>query len=362
MKAHNLKIYFQILTNIALRSVRKSGKVVGLPAHLQVEITNKCNLRCLSCHRDLLYPKTTTMSFENFKKVFNDVRPSKINVSGLGEPFLNPDVFKIIRYAKKAGSAVNCATNFTLVRNKIEKILDSGIDQLKISIDAADRETFHKIRRKDLYNVLIENIQNLNSAKEKHGIDKPDIRFNFALQKNNINELFDTIELAKSLNVKSMYIQYLVYIDREERKKSLVGNLTPGKIKKVLLKADKLTKSYKITTNISMWKREFDLFWNNMQPFENFVPNKKHCYFPWFSSWIDADGTVRPCPIIPWQKDVGHMGNAFNEPFKDIWNNIKYQEFRAALARGERPTEPCRTCIPQSLFNIFQIGTKLLPK
>lgn len=361
MKVHNLQQYFQILTNLTFRSVRQSGKVIGLPAHLQVEITNKCNLRCLSCHRDLLYPNTTTMSFENFVKVFNNVRPFKINISGLGEPFLNPDVFKIANYAKKCGSSVNCATNFTVVSNKIEQILDSGIDQLKISIDAASRETFLRIRKKDLYNVLVENIRQLNKMKEKRGVDKPGLRFNFALQKNNIDELLDTIELARSLNVKSMYIQYLVYIDREGRKTRLVGDLTQEKIKKVLLKADKLTKTYTIATNIDMWMREFDLFWNNMQPLEDFVPNKKHCYFPWFSSWIDADGTVRPCPIIPWKRDLAHMGNAFNENFSTIWNNEKYREFRRALSNGERPTEVCKTCIPSSMATIFQIGTKLLP-
>ena len=152
------------------------------------------------------------------------------------------------------------------------------------------------------------------------------------------------------------------YIDREDRKEKLVGNITYAKLKNTLLEADNVATKLGITSNINIWMRDFDLFMNKMGHENNFKPNDKKCYFPWFSSWIDADGTVRPCPIIPWQKDVAHMGNAFNEPFKDIWNNIKYQELRAALARGERPTEPCRTCIPQSLFNIFQIGTKLLPK
>jgi radical SAM protein with 4Fe4S-binding SPASM domain len=350
-----------MLTNIALRPLRKSGKVIGLPAHLQVEITNKCNLKCLSCHRDLLYPNTTSMSFEDFKKVYDDIQPSRINVSGLGEPFLNPDVFKIIRYAKQAGSSVNCATNFTVVGNKLDKLIESGIDQVKISIDAANRETFLKIRKKNLHDVVVENIIRLDKIKGEQGLKKPEVRFNFALQKENIDELFDTIELAKSLNVKSIYIQYLVYIDREGRKTKLVGDMTSGKIKSVLVKADKMSKSYGIRTNIDMWMREFRLFWNNMQPIEKFAPNKKYCYFPWFSSWIDADGTVRPCPIIPWKRGVALMGNSFKDNFTTIWNNKAYIEFRKAHAKGKRPNEVCETCIPPSLTTIFKIGTKLLP-
>ena len=301
------------------------------------------------------------MKFDAFKKVYDEIRPEKINDSGLGEPFLNKDIFKIIKYAKENGSAVNCATNFTLVEGRIDQVLESGIDQLKVSIDASSKESFLKIRAKDMFEALVNNIKTLNRMKNERGTDKPAIRFNYALQNDNIDELFDTIELANSLNIKAMYIQYLEYIEREDRKSRLVGNLTLDKLKKTLMKADEITRKHGITTNINIWMRDLDIFWNKMLPSEQFIANKKPCYFPWFTSWIDAEGTVRPCPIIPWQRDVAHMGNIFQEPFKKIWNNNKYRELRAALARGERPTEPCRTCIPQGLSNIFHIGTKLLP-
>ncbi len=340
---------------------RRKNTVLGLPLHIQVETTNACNLMCLSCHRDILYPKPTLMKFEAFRKIYNEIRPEKINVSGLGEPFLNKDIFKIMKYAKDNGSAVNCATNFTLVEGKIDQVLESGIDQLKVSIDASSKESFLKIRAKDMFEVLVNNIKTLNKKKKEQGSNKPTIRFNFALQRDNIDELFDTIELANSLNVKAMYIQYLEYIEREDRKFRLVGNITLDKLRKTLMKADEITRKYGITTNINIWMRDLDILWNKMLPSEQFIPNKRPCYFPWFTAWIDVDGTVRPCPIIPWQREVAHMGNIFQEPFKKIWNNDKYKEFRSALARGERPTEPCRTCIPQGLLNIFHIGTKLLP-
>jgi len=302
------------------------------------------------------------MSFENFKKVFDAVKPLKINVSGLGEPFLNPDVFKIIKYAKKHGTAVNCATNFTLVGDKIEDLVNSGIDQLKISIDAAKPETFHSIRKLDLYEILVENIRMLNKIKQERGLKKPAVRFNYALQKDNIDELLDTIELAKSLNIKAVYIQYLVYIDREDRKAKLVGDITKEQLGDVLSKADSLFKQYDIVSNIDMWMRDFDFFWNNMRYIGDFEPNRRPCYFPWFSSWVDADGTVRPCPIIPWCRGVALMGNAFDENFVQIWNNETYREFRKTHVEGERPNEVCKSCIPPSLSTIFQIGTKLLPK
>ncbi len=355
--------YIGLAANLSQRALTKrSGRVAGLPVHIQIEITNGCNLQCLSCHRDLLYPKATTMSFENLRKVFDDIRPIKINVSGIGEPFMNKDAFRMIRYAKEHGAAVNCATNFTLVGGKVEKIVDSGIDQLKVSIDAADPETYHRIRKKDLHGVLVENLRELSRVKKERGADKPTVRFNYALQKENLDELVPTVRLAKELDVGALYVQYLTYVDRENRKEKLVGDMTRGQLEKTLGEAEALAGRLGIITNISMWWREFEYFWNNMQPLPDVIPNKKHCYFPWFSTWIDADGTVRPCPVIPWRKGVAHMGNAFEENFSRIWNNEKYQEFRVAHAKGERPNSVCKECIPVSLATIFQINTKLLPK
>jgi len=342
---------------IARRNVLK-----GLPLHIQVEVTNACNLKCATCHRDLLYPEPTMMSFENFKKVYDEIHPENINVSGLGEPFLNPDIFKMIKYAKDNGSVVNCASNFTLVSDKIEQILESGIDQIKISVDAANRETFYRIRNGDLYDTLIDNIKAINRLKKERGFAKPVLRFNYALQQDNIDQLVDTIKLAYDLKVPSIYVQYLEYIDREDRKQRLVGKLAYNKLKDTLVQADDVVKKAGITSNINIWKRDLDLFFNKMGPEDKFKANDKKCYFPWFSSWVDADGTVRPCPIIPWQRDVAHMGNVFNEPFSKIWNNDKYQDLRAALASGERPTQPCKTCIPQGLFNIFHVGKRMLPR
>jgi len=347
---------------LALYNILRRGEtVLEAPIHIQVETSNACNLRCATCHRDVLYPKPSLMKFENFKKVYDEVRPENINVSGLGEPFLNPDIFKIINYAKEHGSAVNCASNFTKVTGKIEQVLESGIDQIKISIDAADKETFYKIRAEDLYTTLTGNVEEIIKLKSEKGLEKPALRFNFALQQDNIEQLVDIIKLANNLKVPAVYVQYLEYIDREDRKERLVKNITYQKLKNTLMETDKVAKELGITTNIGIWMKNFDIFFNKMGPKENFKPNNKKCYFPWFSAWVDAGGNVRPCPVIPWQRDVAIMGNAFEEPFRDIWNNKKYREFRAALARGERPTTPCKTCIPEGLLNILHIKNKLLP-
>jgi radical SAM protein with 4Fe4S-binding SPASM domain len=297
-----------------------------------------------------------------WKKIIDEIRPSNINVSGIGEPFLHPQIFKIIKYAKSKGAAVNCATNFTRTKGRHREMVESGISQLKVSIDATDKETFRMIRGDDAFDGILENIREVVRWREKLNSDTPSVRFNFALQRFNYKQVVDLIDLAAELGVDGIYYQYLEYVDMEDRKQMLSFDMTRKSLWNILKKAEQRALAKGIVTNLNIWWRDFDVFWNKMQPIAEFIPNHKPCYFPWFSTWLGADGWVRPCPIMPWTLDEGRMGHIDEQSFSEIWNGSKYRTLRAALARGQRPTRSCKTCIPQSLQNILFLRFKLLPK
>lgn len=344
-----------------LNLLRRPTVVKDLPIHLQMESTDACNLNCTTCSRDVFIEKAQLLDEKLWKKIITEIRPTNINVSGIGEPFLHPDIFKIIRFAKRMGSAVNCATNFTRVNGRYQDIVESGVSQLKVSIDATDKETFKAIRGEDSFDEIIHNIREVVNLRDKLNSETPSIRFNFAVQSLNYKQAPGLIELAAEVGVDGIYFQYLEYVDMEDRKHMLSHNMTRESLFDTLKLTEQKAAEKGIITNLDIWWRDFDIFWNKMQPISEFNPNCKQCYFPWFSTWISADGWVRPCPIMPWTLDEGRMGHIGEQSFAEIWNGPKYRELRAALARGERPTRSCKTCIPQSLHNILFLRTKLLP-
>jgi radical SAM protein with 4Fe4S-binding SPASM domain len=345
-----------------LNLLRRPKIVNDLPIHLQMESTDACNLNCTTCSRDIFIDKAKLLDEKIWKKVIDEIVPTNINVSGIGEPFLHPDIFDIVGYAKSKGSIINCATNFTRIDGRYREIIDSGISQLKVSIDSTDRETFKAIRGEDYFDEIIDNVRNIVHLRDDLKKDVPGIRFNFAVQALNYKQAPGLIDLAAEVGVEGIYFQYLEYVDMEDRKGMLTGDMTKESLLEVLKETEKRAEEKGILTNLDIWWRDFDVFWNKMQPIAEFQPNNKACYFPWFSTWLSADGWIRPCPIMPWTLDEGRMGNLAEQSFSEIWNGAKYQELRAALARGERPTRSCKTCIPQSLHNILFMRSKLLPK
>lgn len=301
------------------------------------------------------------MTFGEFKKIFDQIRPLNLNLSGYGESFLNPHLMLMIRHAKKYGTKVNFATNLTLVENMVKDICLSGLDLLKISIDAATPQTYKKIRGIDHFDTVISNINKINAYKQQHHLNKPVLRFNFALQADNLEELEDVLRLAKRLRIEVVYVQYLEFVNMESRKKKLVGNLKIKSLTDKLKSAAKTADSLGVKTNLAMWLRDIDHYYGKMRPEPEFKDSNRICHFPWMTSYIEYNGDVRPCQMFVWKRGEGIMGNALKSDFKAVWNSQKYRDFRKMTKKRKRPFLPCRSCIPQTYGNILHIYTKLLP-
>jgi radical SAM protein with 4Fe4S-binding SPASM domain len=294
--------------------------------------------------------------------IYDQIKPLRINLSGLGEPLASKDVFKISSYASENGSLVNFPTNFTQANKYMDKIFQSGISQIKVSIDAANPNTYLNIRGVDKFEEIIESIRVLNDFKRKAGLKKPEIRFNFALMEENIHELGEIINLADRLEVGVIYFQDLVYIGLEDNKANIVGDLNAKNLEEYLTAAERAARGKGIKTNLGIWLKDLQLYANKMEPLEKFKPNRRICYFPWFSTYIEVNGNVRPCPHVGFIADEGIMGNIFEDRFADIWNGNLYKTFRQDIKNRHRPLAVCKTCIPKNMLDLMQIASRLLPR
>ncbi|MBU0755206.1 MAG: radical SAM protein [Planctomycetes bacterium] len=341
--------------------LRKPLKVPYRPPHLQVEPTDACNQKCGMCYRDRLIDKPVRMDLEQYKAVLDDVRPKNVNISGLGEPLLHKEIFDMVRYAKSRKIGVTFPTNLTLAHKRVEELVKSGIDVLKVSLDAATKETYHAIRGTDHFERVVETIRAINALKEREGSLLPHLRVNYALQNLNYRELVPMIEMAAGLKAEAIYVQYLDYVEVDDLKELLVGDMRPDAMRSLLEQASTTARKRKIETNLPIWLRDLDIYAQKMASMGKEMPHYRKCHFPWISTFIEANGDVKACPIFTRKRGEGNLGNIFEMPFDKIWNGEPYKDLRRRLRGGERPLAPCRQCVPQSLSNIFLIFSKMLP-
>ncbi|MFX0197893.1 MAG: radical SAM/SPASM domain-containing protein [Candidatus Hodarchaeota archaeon] len=164
-----------------------------LPSVIRIEITNKCDLRCIICDRQAMKRKASLMDFGLFKKIVDDAVRMKIPVIGLnrfGEPLLHPQIVDMVRYCKEQGAKhVEFTTNAThLTRAMSSEIMEAGLNEIDVSIDGFTKETYEKIRVGAKYESVMKNVHNLlKLKKEKNSNIK--IQINCVVNNINIDEL-----------------------------------------------------------------------------------------------------------------------------------------------------------------------------
>lgn len=328
---------FRVLSNVfyAFLSRERTGK----PFKIKFESSTLCNLKCVMCPLTKgLSRKTGVLKFENFKKVFDEIKVPYLNLTGLGEPLMNPDIFRIIKYAKKSGSLVKLDTNATiLTEENIKKLLDSSPTFISVSLDGVDKKTYESIRKGANFEKVIFNLKKLVELRNKTK-SPTKIHLFFVFQKNNINDLIKFLEFGNSIGVDAINGTFAISFGKANNKEKILFDRE--NLSKILEELNKTKKKLKVKLNIE----GIEDFLKNPENIE-FRMSEKPCFYPWYNPCITWDGYVVPCDVHCDNEIV--LGNAFEEPFMKIWNNKKSREFRKQLLK-KRIGVCSRCCVDET--------------
>lgn len=163
------------------------------PLHVDIESTNRCNLRCSMCQIDFDTMESGVMDMELYRKIIaecgeNNLPSIKLNYRG--EPTINKNIVEMVRLGKKAGIIeVQFNSNGTLLNDKLSNdLIDAGLDRIKFSIDGATPEVYEKIRGTS-YDRVVENVLNLLKIRDEKGKDRPIVYVQMVSMKDNSDEI-----------------------------------------------------------------------------------------------------------------------------------------------------------------------------
>ncbi len=296
----------------------KKAKPWGYPHTMMIEPTNFCNLQCPLCPtgKGQLGRKVKTIEFDDFKKVIDDAGRYVVHLRmfGWGEPLLHKDLFQMIKYAKQKKMFVNIHTNaFFLTKENVLQMVESGMDELNISLDGASQETYSKYRRQGNFQTTINNIKILTDEKKKRGTKYPVINLQFIVMKHNEHEIGKIKEIAKELGVNYLHIK-TVKVDTVEEAKQYLPSAES--MRRYNVEGQELVK----------------------------VGTKKNlvCKMLWTEATIWSNGDVVPCCYDFSGKYI--LGNAFRENFTKIWKSEKFENFRKQFLKDLTQIPLCKVC------------------
>jgi AdoMet-dependent heme synthase len=119
-----------------------------LPWSVHLDITYRCNERCIHCYLD--HEDHGEMTTQEIKGVLDQLAEAGtlfLTLSG-GEIFLRPDLFELIGYARKLHFDVSLKTNALLIDGeRARKLRELGVRRIQISIYSRDPEVHDAITK-----------------------------------------------------------------------------------------------------------------------------------------------------------------------------------------------------------------------
>ena len=336
--AFSVLLHPKVMLNARLYEKEMQEKPLLMKSHptgIEIEMTNRCNLACIQCLRSLgLKPyKLGDMEFENYKKILANF-PYALNISlnGFGEPMMHPDFFDVVAYTRKERpwAKIGIYTNGALIdEEKAYKMMDCGLTELNISIDAATPETYRKVRRGGKLQPLHDNIRRLIRVREETKARFPLIGLNYVMLNENEGELVPFVEQAAEFGVD--FINCITYAGYDW---GFRNKRTPDSYHREMDAAKK--RMEELGVRCKSFPSE-DISWSDPEkPFA--------CSFYWGEQFrVTYNGEITLGCCSPF-KETFSYGNLLETPFSEIWNNEFYQRNRELAKAGAAPTKACASC------------------
>lgn len=228
------------------------------PVCLYLEVTNRCNLLCTMCPRtyEELEPEAD-MSWDLFTSIVNQFDSiQRVVLHGVGEPMLVKDLPERIEFLKKRGIYVLFNTNGTLLNEANgERLLDTGLDELRVSLDAAESSVFQMVRGRDMLDRIVRNLAGFRCRQRELGLESPRVSLWLTGLRETIGQLEAFIRLAHQLAVPEIYLLRLVFFSNDPiglaRSESAHFEKTSAQEQKTIQRAEELARELGVIFNAS---------------------------------------------------------------------------------------------------------------
>jgi radical SAM protein with 4Fe4S-binding SPASM domain len=321
-----------------------------LPAHLQLEITSACNLRCTMClvrYRAPVNKLAGAMRPELFNRVLDEVPGlTRLTLQGLGEPLLSPYLLDMITAAVDRRITVGFNTNATLLTGRrAAALVDSQVDWLHVSLDGASAATYEAVRDGADFPVVVANLAGLVRTKRAAGSVTPWIRVVFVAMRDTVAELPDLVRLLSTIGVDELHVQNLSHsfsdtdpagrydgIRRFTADQALWTGADADRAEAVFAEAARVAREHGLRLRLPLVGL----------PVATGLPDGRGCSWPWDAAYLTSAGVVQPCCMVMGDDRVS-LGSMSEATFPEIWYGEPYREFRRRLSTDD-PPDVCRGC------------------
>jgi MoaA/NifB/PqqE/SkfB family radical SAM enzyme len=288
------------------------------------------------------------LTYDEFRSIVDQFPVlDRVVLHGLGEPLLNKDLPKMIRYLKERGTYVLFNSNGILLNEKRgQALINAGLDEYRLSMDGATREMYARVRGVDAFDKIWRNVRAFVAMQKAQDAQKPAVSLWFTAMRENLQDLPGLIDLAAEAGIREVYMQRLVYFEAglAASKQSLFRKASYDELM-LVQQCEQQCKERGITFSAA----------GSATPLESILRDFGErpwsgCQRPYSLTYITSSGNVLSCCFAPFghrsareYKEERVLGNIFQESIEEIWQGERYEAFRRAF-ESNTPAKHCAQC------------------
>lgn len=147
------------------------------PDKLKIELTSRCDLKCYFCSLTYKPRKRADIDEALLFRIIREAKALQVKDLGLfwlGEPLLVDALPAYVASAKQIGIPyVFVTTNGrTAFPEKVGRLISSGIDSIKFSLNASTRERYREVTGVDAFDQVIANIRAISALRGSRSTPK----------------------------------------------------------------------------------------------------------------------------------------------------------------------------------------------
>lgn len=294
----------------------RNAWVIGKPFAVSFEPTSTCNLRCPECPTgaNLLKRPRGTIKVSNYSAILDQLTDHLLylNLYVQGEPFMHPELEKLIQLAASRHIYTSTSTNGHFIDNRrAVKIVEAGLTRIIFSVDGSTQESYARYRVGGELEKVKKAIQNVVQAKKEKNSKYPVVVMQFLVFRHNEHEVPEMRRLAKELGA-----------DRLEIKTAQFNDFGNGQVE---------------APDNSRFSR-----YSNAKTQELQKRSYNHCWRQWHSAVITWDGRVSPCC---YDKDsIYCYGNLADTDAKVVFGNQQDLDFKNKVLFDKEKINICNNC------------------
>lgn len=285
----------------------------SFPKNILIELSNICNHECIFCANSKMTRKKGEIDEEFLKRILKEaysLGTREVGFYATGEPLIAENIAEYIRYAKDVGyTYVYITTNGALFNEqKIESIVDSGIDSIKFSINAGTEKTYKITHGKDNFNKVMKNLIYIDQYRKHKNVDLK-LYISYVITKQNVNEVSDFKNYVENI------VDDIVFVNARNQ-----GGIM-----------------YEMNEDICVEDSKYDKL-------------KAPCSLPFNTLTVTYEGYLSSC-CVDFQNYLT-IADLKDTSLKCAWESDKFKEFRQRHIDNKLEHTMCYNCINNTKENI----------